>query len=103
MAQFHSNIPAHTLVSKERRKHWKKHGKNVTHDRVHNKGRKLEKAAKALLLPRLDSRVYNCPHGWSVNWWIRMCKKTKKERLITAASLLCAEYDRLYLFKHFKI
>jgi hypothetical protein len=91
------NTPGHLLIAKERRKHWRKHGKTITVDRDTNKNRQLRAAAISLVLD--TNFIQEPPKGWDPKWWKKMIRKPLKERLIIAGSLLAAEFDRLYLHK----
>lgn len=36
-----------------------------------------------------------CPINWDLEWWLRLCAKPFKERLVVSSALIAAELDRL--------
>ena len=90
-------------ITKERKEQIQKHGQTIALDVKHNKDGQLLQAAGHLIANHLfvddnDAKSYHrqcLPKGWKVKNWMHMCNKPKQERLIIAASLIAAEYDRV--------
>ncbi len=95
------------LITQERKEQIEKHGRTLTHDyEVNNQGQ-LAYAANLLsrddllLMPLPSDEKENvnykdcCPIDWDQEIWEKMCNKSHQERLIIAAALCAAEYDRL--------
>jgi hypothetical protein len=79
---------------KERHEQITKHGRTIRWDIDRNRSRQLVSAAVMLTHPSTTSFDVP-PMGWEQEWWNRIRSKPYQERLIIAAALLTAEYDRL--------
>lgn len=86
-------------VIKERTEHLTKHQRTVLQDIKNNDKGQLMMAAESLL--QSSDGYYDefkfelIPEGWNETLFLKMFNKPLEERLIIAASLLIAEYDRL--------
>lgn len=87
------------LVSQERYEQLTKHGYDHVSDHDNYPNGELRDAAIAIAQRDPDLRRKSIPKGWDPNAWIKMCRKTAKERLIISAALMCAEIDRLTLIQ----
>lgn len=81
-----------------------KHGFTPEHDQKVNPNGELADAAQTILFKGQYERlplsqqtvIFNKkPHYWATDYWTRMIMKPYKERLVIAAAMLAAEYDRL--------
>ncbi len=95
------------LITQERKEQIEKHGRTLTHDYEMNDQGQLAYAANLLsrddllTIPLPVDKTENlnykdcCPKGWDQKLWEKMCNKSYQERLIIAAALCAAEYDRI--------
>lgn len=90
MKQDFSKSPAIEQVAIERLEQIEKHGWTQEIDLNYEK-KELRDAA--LYAMTLDPRWW--PIGWSEHFRQKIYAKTRKQRMVVAAALLCAEIDRL--------
>lgn len=91
------NKTAVELIAIEREEQIKKHGRDVQSDRECNTEGQLVDAAIKLCADDIGGYwpTKTLPVGWNQQVWDKMTNKTYKERLIIAATLIAAEYDRI--------
>lgn len=88
------------LTKKERDEHVTKHSKTIFDDVIINDLYQLPTAvARLIMMPNIAKLDMPTPINWDSEKWIHMCSKSYEERLIIAASLLAAEYDRIQIIK----
>ncbi len=80
---------------KERLEHFEKHGRTIEDDKRLNHSRKLIDGTLALISNKGEGNSSLFPNDWDNSLCNKMIEKTYSERLILAASLLIAEYDRI--------
>jgi hypothetical protein len=80
------------LALGERNEQIQKHGYGEDNDKMNNDG-ELVAAALFCINPEAFKSFY--PRFWDVEQKEKLMQKSPKDRLIIAAALLCAEYDRL--------
>lgn len=94
-------------ITEERRQQIERHGRTILSDVKSNDGEQLSQAASFLL--SVPNNVINDPNdkavdqvlllykplGWDNSIWLKMCKKSYKERLVIAGALVAAEIDRI--------
>lgn len=98
------------LITDERKKQIKKHGFTAEHHALNSEKWysrfQLQTAAKYLLdedIPESELRI-KVPINWDVDWFERLNKRERKERLVIAGALIAAELDRLnYIEEHGKV
>ncbi len=85
------------LIAKERAEQITKHGRDVQSDRECNTEGQLVDAAIKLCGDYIGAYLPSdmLPVGWNREVWDKMTNKSYKERLIIAATLIAAEYDRV--------
>jgi hypothetical protein len=84
------------LIAKERKEQIEKHGKTIESDVEVNDFNQLKSAAIMLLGGYCHQDEENStPFNWDKALWVRMNKKSYKDRLIIAGALIAAEIDRL--------
>lgn len=99
-------------ISQERQKQISKHGftdiHSVAHPEYYNidedggELKQLQDAAIKLLamdMLMMQDRLPPEPIGWNIEWFNKLCGKSRKERLIIAGALIAAELDRLQLIE----
>lgn len=84
-------------VAQERLEQLHKHYRSIEYDIRRNDGGQLKQVSyfAAFADKALGFLLYTKPHGWDEEYLNRLAKKSEKDRLIIAAALLLAEYDRL--------
>jgi len=89
------------LIAQERKEQIEKHGISVEEDVEVNVSDELRLAAHTLTSVRskitVDGdliRPFN-PWPWKEYAWVKICKKSYKDRLVVAGALIAAEIDRL--------
>lgn len=86
------------LIAKERQEQIHKHSKTIESDVANNKAYQLTEAAAVLSTEKFRSskqRFSLMPDDWDDEISLKMCRKSRKERLIIAGALIAAEIDRL--------
>lgn len=89
------------LIAEERQYQIDKYGFTGEHHLEHSEwygNLQLQEAAHSLLADELyeQAETYDqIPQNWNPEWWERLCRKPRKERLIIAAALIAAELDRI--------
>lgn len=92
------------LISQERKEQIEKHGYTIQGDVKANDEYQLIDAVGALITPIPEGfeddylvSVHSeyPPIGWNKEIWIKMLKKSYKDRLVVAGALISAEIDRL--------
>lgn len=82
------------LIAQERREQIEKHGRTIENDVSWNDNQQLPTAAMLLIDGGIKNEMM-CPTDWDNDIWLKMVRKTYKERLIIAGALIAAEIDRL--------
>lgn len=98
------------LIARERQEQITKHGRTIQHDVECNNYGQLSWAASQLCLELLTDRglqqesnilaigemlVQLVPDGWDKDIFMKMMRKSHRERLIIAGALIAAEIDRI--------
>jgi hypothetical protein len=91
------------LISQERQEHFSKHNRSVEGDKQQNFEYQLADAAGALIAPTPEGMEETYvsinkdypPIGWDQETWENLLKKSYKDRLVVAGSLIAAEIDRI--------
>lgn len=84
------------LVANERyEKQILKHGFTGEHHALHPEWYDKNQLIEASI--KLSYTVANdeAPENWDKEWFLNLCGRPHKERLIIAAALICAEMDRI--------
>lgn len=86
------------LIFKERQKQIDKHGftaeYQANHPEFYEDGQLLYAVRKLFDYDILGENILE-PLNWDRDKFIKLCKKSRKERIIIAGALLAAELDRL--------
>lgn len=82
------------LIAQERKEQLEKHGRTVERDVDENALQQLPVAAMLLIEGGIKIEMM-CPSEWDDEIWLKMARKSYKDRLIIAGALLAAEIDRL--------
>lgn len=82
------------LIAQERNEQIEKHGRGVERDVDENTLQQLPVAAMLLIEGGIKIEMM-CPSEWDDEIWLKMARKSYKDRLIIAGALLAAEIDRL--------
>lgn len=83
------------LIANERRKQIDKHGFTAEHHVNHPEwyeNNQMRNAAASILIPDI---VSISPENWDLKWFLNLCYREPKERLIIAGALIASELDRL--------
>jgi len=86
------------LIAQERAEQIEKHGRTIESDVATNKAYQLTEAAAILSTEKVRSsrqRFSLMPDDWDDEISLKMCGKSRKERLVIAGALIAAEIDRL--------
>lgn len=86
------------LIAKERKEQIEKHGRTIESDIETNKAYQLTEAAAVLsteLARSSKKRFAMMPDDWDDEISLKMCRKSRKERLIIAGALIAAELDKI--------
>lgn len=83
-------------ITQERLEQIEKHGRTIEDDVVYNPSGQLRWAARAIIDG--DPLI---PAGWNTEVFMKIINKPIKQRIVIAASLLAAEYDRLTFEENF--
>lgn len=86
------------LIAIERQEQIEKHGRTIESDINNNKAYQLTEAAAVLLTEKVRSakqRFSLMPDDWDDEISLKMCRKSRKERLIIAGALIAAELDKI--------
>lgn len=95
------NVTSIPLIIKERLKQINELGRTITWNRENNANYQLVHAAARISWAPGDEgfdlmrEPLFIPEGWDKDFWNKMLDKSYKDRLIIAASLICAEIDRI--------
>lgn len=88
-------ITAKTLIDAERKEQIEKHNRSVLDDyNLNFKGELMDAALSLVEKETLAERMKAKPERWDFHIWEKMCRKSKKDRLVIAGALLKAEIDR---------
>jgi hypothetical protein len=82
------------LISDERKEQLEKHNRSLQEDYECNDRNQLAVAATWLIEGGIDMQQ-RTPSEWDEDIWLKMVRKSYKERLIIAGALIAAEIDRL--------
>jgi len=91
------NTGAELIAIERNEKQILKHGFTAEHHAKHPEWyneRQLVQAATLLTLEDLRQNTW-FPKNWDAEWFKNLCLRNYKDRLIIAATLLAAEWDRL--------
>jgi len=86
------------LIAQERAEQIEKHGRTIESDIANNKAYQLTEAAAVLSTERFRSskqRFSLMPDDWDDEISLKICRKSRKERLIIAGALIAAELDKI--------
>ena len=86
------------LIAKERQEQIEKHQFTIEKDSLTNKAYQLTEAAAILSTEKVRSsrhRFLLMPDCWDDELAYKMCRKSRKDRLIIAGALIAAELDRI--------
>ena len=86
------------LIAIERQEQIDKHGRTIESDIANNKAYQLTEAAAVLCTEKVRSskqRFSLMPDDWDDEISLKMCRKSRKERLIIAGALIAAELDKI--------
>jgi len=87
------------LIAIERQEQIEKHGRTIESDMQTNKAHQLTEAAAVLCTEMARSpkkRFAMFPDDWDSEICLKMCKKSRKKRLIIAGALIAAELDKIF-------
>lgn len=86
------------LIEKERNEQIIEHKWSLDYDELYNSIGQLVQAANALIVDTVSDprqRLLLMPSYWDSQACLKMCMKSRKERLIIAGALIAAELDRI--------
>ena len=84
------------LIIEEREKQISKHGFTAEHHFNHPEWYdKNQLITAANILSIKEKTPCQVPENWDIEWFQRLCDKPYKKRLIIAATLIVAEFERI--------
>lgn len=82
------------MIAKERQEQIEKHNRTIENDVDYNDRQQLPVGAMLLIEGGIKIEMM-CPSEWDDDIWLKMCRKSYKDRLIIAGALIAAELDRI--------